>query len=134
MYKYEQLMGAYFCWTLTENFRINADVKKSSRLFRFSGLYILHTIVMCLLRHRTDWLSRDRRPFLSSKFYMIYCLRYFQHTLFIPKVGMGRERHTLIGPWYAKAAPFTGTTLRTTGPVPADSRLLTSSVRNYVTL
>ena len=38
--------------------------------------------------------------------------------------GCGKERRILIGPWEpAKAAPVvTGTTLRFTGPVPADSR------------
>ena len=44
--------------------------------------------------------------------------------IFIPIiVGMGKERRTLIGPYGgAKAAPVTRTTLRTNGPVPADSR------------
>ena len=48
--------------------------------------------------------------------------RYFQNAHFIPMVGVGKERRILIGPWGpAKAAPATGTTLRFTGPVPADS-------------
>ena len=37
-------------------------------------------------------------------------------------MGVGKERRTLIGPWWpAKAAPVTGTALRATGPVPMDS-------------
>ena len=40
----------------------------------------------------------------------------------IPIVGVGKERRTLIVHGDVKAAPITGTTLRTTGPVPADSR------------
>ena len=35
---------------------------------------------------------------LDSKFESIHCL-YFQHTHFIPLVGVGEERRTLIGPW-----------------------------------
>ena len=52
----------------------------------------------------------------------------------IPIVGVEKERRTLIGPWWpAKAASVTGTTLTTTGFVPADSRQWTPSVRNCVT-
>ena len=37
--------------------------------------------------------------------------------------GCGKERGIVIGPWRpAKAAPVTGTTLRTSGPAPAVSR------------
>ena len=48
--------------------------------------------------------------------------RYFQCAQFITIVGVGK-----IGAYYlvhgdAKAAPVAGTTLRFTGPVPADSR------------
>ena len=49
---------------------------------------------------------------------------------------MGKERRTLIGPYGVlpeQAAPDPGTTLRFTGPVPADARQRTPSVRNYVT-
>ena len=51
----------------------------------------------------------------------------FQHTHFIPIiVGVGKEGRKLSGPHgetcKEKAAPITGTTLRFTGPVPADSR------------
>ena len=47
-------------------------------------------------------------------------------------VGVGKERRPLIsGPHGdAKAAPVTGTTLRTTGPIPADYRQETPSVRS----
>ena len=42
---------------------------------------------------------------------------------FIPIVGVGKEMLTLIGLYGdAKAAPVTEINLRTTGPVPADSR------------
>ena len=42
------------------------------------------------------------------------------HANFISIVGVGKDRPTLIGP--EKATPITGTTLRTTSTVPADSR------------
>ena len=46
------------------------------------------------------------------------------HAHFIPIVGVRKEMRTLIGPLVTckMAAPVTGTTLWTTGPVPADSR------------
>ena len=47
-------------------------------------------------------------------------LQILSNAHFILIVGVGKERRTLIGQWRpAKAAPCTGTTLRTTGPVPA---------------
>ena len=50
-------------------------------------------------------------------------------------VDVEKQRRTLIGPLAKpkKAAPVTGTTLRPTGPVSADSRQWTPSVRNWVT-
>ena len=41
-----------------------------------------------------------------------------------PLVGAGKQRRIKIGPWgnLKKAAPITRAALRTTGPVPADSR------------
>ena len=51
-------------------------------------------------------------------------------------MGVGKERRTFIGPYGVlpeQAAPVPGTTLRFTGPVPADSCQRTPSVRNYVT-
>ena len=43
---------------------------------------------------------------------------------YIPIVGVGKERHTQNRSTVKSenAAPVTGTTLRTTGPVPADFR------------
>ena len=54
--------------------------------------------------------------------------RYFQHVHFIPIVGMGKR-----GVYQLVHGLLCGTTLRFTGPVPADSRQWTSSVRNCVT-
>ena len=47
---------------------------------------------------------------------------YFQHTHFIPIVGVGKRDASSLVHGDAKAAPVTGTTLRFTDPVPADSR------------
>ena len=48
--------------------------------------------------------------------------RYFQHVRFIPIMGMGkRDTHQLVHRDLPRQHPF-GTTLRFTGPVPADSR------------
>ena len=46
------------------------------------------------------------------------------HAHFIPVVGLEKERCTIIVPWrnLIRQHPVTGITLRTTGPVPADSR------------
>ena len=48
--------------------------------------------------------------------------RYFQHAYFIPIVGVGKERRTLVHGDLQNGSTVTGTTLRTTGPAPADSR------------
>ena len=48
--------------------------------------------------------------------------RYFQHAHFIPIVGVGkRGEYLLVHADLPRQHPF-GTTLRFTGPVPADSR------------
>ena len=48
--------------------------------------------------------------------------RYFQHAHFIPIVGVGkRSEYELVHGDLPRQHPF-GTTLRFTGPVPADSR------------
>ena len=60
--------------------------------------------------------------------------RYFQHARFIPIVGVGkRGEYELVHGDLPRQHSF-GTTLRFTGPVPADSRQSrTPSVRNCVT-
>ena len=59
--------------------------------------------------------------------------RYFQHAHFIPIVGVGkRGEYQLVHCDLPRQHSF-GTTLRFTGPVPADSRQRTPSVRNCVT-
>ena len=51
-----------------------------------------------------------------------YYRRYFQHAHFIPIVGVGkRGEYYLVHGDLPRQHPF-GTTLRFTGPVPADSR------------
>ena len=58
---------------------------------------------------------------------------HFQHAHFIPIVGVGkRGEYELVHGDLPRQHPFR-TTLRSTGPVPADSRQLTPSVRNCVT-
>ena len=49
---------------------------------------------------------------------------YFQHAHFIPIVGVGKEKAYINWSMVTCkiAAPVTATTLRTTGPVPVDSR------------
>ena len=69
-----------------------------------------------------------------------YCIRvdgtirrYFQHAHFIPIVGVGkRSAYELVHSDLPRQHSF-GTTLRFTGPVPADSRQWTPLVRNCVT-
>ena len=61
----------------------------------------------------------------------LFCIA---HAHFIPIVGVGEEgciNWSVVMP--KKAAPVTGTTRRTIGPVPADSRQWAPSVRNCVT-
>ena len=87
---------------------------------------------------------RVRRTFFPSAWYFFYLVTtgwifdislcensinqsintaFFQHAHLIPSVGVGKERHINWSIMTCKmAAPVTGTTLRTTGPVPADSR------------
>ena len=61
------------------------------------------------------------------------CRQYFQHAHSIPIVGVGkRGAYYLVRSDLPRQHPF-GTTLRFTGPVPADSRQGTPSVRNCVT-
>ena len=89
-------------WHQGKHVDASRDAPSGHLLFLFSLLYAL-----------CDY-------FISS-----FCLRYFRHAHFIPMLGMGKERRTLIGPYggdYCKAAIVTGTTLRIVGPVPADSR------------
>ena len=50
--------------------------------------------------------------------YMLPVYDFYQHAPFIPIVGVGKERPVTC----KMAAPVTRTSLRTTGPVPADSR------------
>ena len=58
--------------------------------------------------------------------------RYFQHAHFIPIVDVGkRGEYQLVHGDLPRQHPFR-TTLRFTGPVPADSRQLMPSVRNCV--
>ena len=60
-------------------------------------------------------------------------LELFQHAHFIPIMGVGkRGGYQVVHGDLPRQHPF-GTTLRFTGPVPADSRQLTPSVRNCVT-
>ena len=56
-------------------------------------------------------------------------------TYFIPIVGVGKERHTIIiGLWWCKGGTRYSNYLEDyTGPVPADSRQWTLSVRNCMT-
>ena len=53
-------------------------------------------------------------------------LTLYQHAHVIPILGVGKERRTLIIDWSIvtckKGPSVTGTTLKTNGPVPADSR------------
>ena len=50
------------------------------------------------------------------------CRRYLQHAHFIPIVGVGKRGAYQLVHVDAKAVPDTGTVLRFTGPVLADSR------------
>ena len=67
----------------------------------------------------------------------ILSVLYYTCPLHTKIVGVGKERRTLVGPWgYLKRQQhplLELTTLRTTGPVPVDSRQRTPSVRNCVT-
>ena len=52
----------------------------------------------------------------------LFILVHFQHAHFIPKVGVGkRGEYQFVHGDLPRQRPF-GTTLRVTGPVPADSR------------
>ena len=78
----------------------------------------------CSGDHEQDW-----QPYPVDLYYR----RYFQHAHFIPIVGVGkRGEYYLVHGDLPRQHPF-GTTLRSTGPVPADSRQLPPSVRNRVT-
>ena len=73
----------------------------------------MHTIAdpyMCMAYNRENTVT-----VCSGRLFIIH---------FIPTRGVGKERRTLIGTMVTckKATPVTGTTLRTTGPVPADSQ------------
>ena len=62
-----------------------------------------------------------------------YRIRYFQHAHFIPIVGVGKRGvYYLVHGDLPRQRSF-GTTLRFTGPVPAESRQSTPSVRVCVT-
>ena len=72
-----------------------------------------------MARNSTGWLvatySRDNYMFPA------HC-RYFQHAHFMPIVGVGkRGEYSLVHGDLLRQHSF-GTTLRFTGPVPADSR------------
>ena len=72
----------------------------------------------------TRFCSHKNRPNKQLNALGTFCTSIIHnHYIPISTVGVGKERHinwSMAIP--EKAAPITGTTLRTTGPVPADSR------------
>ena len=71
----------------------------------------------CLADHEQDWQSTRLIHTL------LYNRRYFQYAHFIPIVGVGkRGAYQLVHGDLPRQHSFGTTTLRFTGPVPADSR------------
>ena len=83
---------------------------------------------------RLSFFFKERLEFCCISTVFTHRLLPYQHAHFIPTVGVGKERRFNWSIVTCKmAAPVTRTTLKTTGPVPADSRQWTPSVRNCVT-
>ena len=90
----------------------------------FLACLCFETSVSIILWHFFEQYSVIR---FNTLFFFFTCFTCFVGIIdpvyFLLIVSVGKERRTLIGPWWpAKAAPVTETALRTTGPVPADSR------------
>ena len=82
-------------------------------------MYVICAVGTMLLRRRSG-ASHDNA--LEDNQSCVAVRRYFRHALFIPVVGVGkRGAYLLVHDDLPRQHSF-GTTLRFTGPVPADSR------------
>ena len=89
-----------------------------SRLTRDGGIFIFPWSA----DHEQDWQPYPVDPYSAICDDHTYIRRYFQHANFIPIVGVGKRGTYLEVHGDLPRQHSFGTTLRFTGPVPADSR------------